>query len=111
MEDLKKVPFVNIEGPLSKKLSSFFRKKRFSPNIVTSTDSYFMASSFAEKGLAISVLDELSANSLCDKKNIWELEESPSIDIYIILPKKVSRSVIEEKFLSYIDEQEYKINS
>ncbi|HJM14924.1 MAG TPA: LysR family transcriptional regulator [SAR86 cluster bacterium] len=111
LEDLKNVPFANIKGPLSKKLSSFFRKNKFSPNIVTSTDSYFMASSYAKKGLAVSVLDEISANSLCNKKNIWLLEESPSTDIYIILPKKASRSVIEEKFLSYIAEQEYKINS
>ena len=111
LEDLKDIPFADIRGPLSKKLSMFYREKRFSPNIVITTDSYFMAASYSKKGLAISILDEISAHSLCDKNNTRKLEDSPSTDVYIILPKKASRSVIESKFLSYIHEQEYKINS
>ena len=64
LKDLKNIPFVGIEGPLSEKLYSYFSQKRFTPNFITKTDSYLMAASYVKKGLGISVLDQISASSL-----------------------------------------------
>ena len=108
-KDLKNIPFIKVEGPLSDKLYSFFSTNNFKPNFVITTDSYLMASSFVENGVGITVLDEISATSLNHQHKIWELNNSPSCDVYIILPKTTSRTIILENFISYLLSHNYKL--
>ena len=108
-KDLKNIPFIKVEGPLSEKLYSSFSANNFKPNFVTTTDSYLMASSFVENGLGVAVLDEISATSLNHQHKIWELNDSPSCAVYIILPKKSSRAIILENFISFLLSHNYKL--
>ena len=66
-------------------------KKSFTPNFITKTDSYLMAASYVKKGLGISVLDQISASSLNSSKFIWNLKEAPSCDVYLVIPKNISK--------------------
>ena len=109
LKDLKNIPFVGIEGPLSEKLYSYFSQKRFTPNFITKTDSYLMAASYVKKGLGISVLDQISASSLNSSKFIWNLKEAPSCDVYLVIPKNISKSHIQENFISFTLSHNYKL--
>jgi DNA-binding transcriptional LysR family regulator len=109
LKDLKDIPFVGIEGPLSEKLYSYFSQKKFIPNFITKTDSYLMAASYVKKGLGISVLDQISASSLNSSEFIWRLKDAPSCDVYLVVPKKISKSHIQENFISFTLSHNYKL--
>ena len=109
LKDLKEIPFVGIEGPLSEKLYSFFEKKKFKPNFITQTDSYLMAASCVKKGLGISVLDQTSASSLNSEQYIWELDDAPSCDVYLVAPKASAKSVLLENFINFMTSYNYKL--
>ena len=109
LQDLKNIPFVGIEGPLSEKLYAYFSQKSFTPNFITKTDSYLMAASYVKKGLGISVLDQISASSLNSSKFIWNLKQAPSCDVYLVIPKNISKSHIQENFISFILSHNYKL--
>jgi len=109
IKDLVNLPFVKVEGPLSKKLNDFFNSNKYSPVITTTTDSYYMAASFAEKGIGISILDEISAYSIASDECIWQLNGSPSCDVHLILPKNTSRSLIVNNLLKFIDSLDYNL--
>jgi DNA-binding transcriptional LysR family regulator len=109
IKDLKELPFVGIEGPLSEKLYKHFEKYNFKPNFVTKTDSYLMAASYVKKGLGISVLDQISASSLNSSEYIWSLENAPSCDVYFVSSKTKTRSYIQENFISFLMNHNYKL--
>ena len=109
LKDLEEIPFVGIEGPLSEKLYSFFDKKKFKPNFITQTDSYLMAASYVKKGLGISVLDQISASSLNSEKYIWELDGAPSCDVYLVVPKTATKSLVQENFIDFMTSYNYKL--
>ena len=109
LQDLEGIPFVGIEGPLSEKLYSYFSKKKFIPNFITKTDSYLMAASYVKKGLGISVLDQISASSLNSSDFIWNLKEAPSCNVYLVIPKNITKSHIQENFISFVINHNYKL--
>ena len=68
-----------------------------------------MAASYVKKGLGISVLDQISASSLNSSEFIWNLKEAPSCDVYLVIPKNISKSHIQENFISFNLSHNYKL--
>ena len=68
-----------------------------------------MAASYVKKGLGISVLDQISASSLNSSEFIWSLKDAPSCDVYLVIPKKISKSHIQENFISFTLSHNYKL--
>tara|TARA_B110000014_G_scaffold264340_1_gene265075 strand:+ start:1069 stop:1941 length:873 start_codon:yes stop_codon:yes gene_type:complete len=108
-EDLHNIPFIKIEGPLSEKLNNFFKVHNFQPNFITTTDTYQMARSFVEKGVGITILDEISASAYNSQYKIWELKHSPVFDVNIILSRSTSRALILENFITFTLSHNYKL--
>jgi hypothetical protein len=68
-----------------------------------------MAASYVKKGLGISVLDQISASSLNSSDFIWNLKEAPSCNVYLVIPKNITKSHIQENFISFVINHNYKL--
>jgi len=107
---LNDMPFIKVETSISNVLDEFFLKHKVQPRYVSSTDTYQIAKSLVSKNLGVTILDEVTADTLKDEHvNIFELSSSPDFTIKLLsLVKKEKRSdLINNDFISFVSNKKF----
>jgi len=109
-DDLKDLPFIKIEGPLSAKLDSYFKSNNFKPNYVTSTDTYQIAKSLVNKGMGITILDVISATNIdTEGVKIWQLDIPLQFKMNMIYSDQKVDSIALNNFKSFLASYNFKL--
>ena len=109
-DDLKDLPFIKIEGPLSTKLDSYFKSNNFKPNYVTTTDTYQIAKSLVNKGMGITILDVISATNI-DTEGVktWQLDIPLEFTMNMIYSDQKVDSIALNNFKSFLTSYNFKL--
>ena len=109
-DDLKDLPFIKIEGPLSTKLDSYFKSNNFIPNYVTTTNTYQIAKSLVNKGMGITILDVISATNIdTDGVKTWELDIPLKFKMNMIYSDQKVDSIVSNNFKSFLSSYNFKL--
>ena len=109
-DDLKDLPFIKIEGPLSTKLDSYFKSNNFIPNYVTTTNTYQIAKSLVNKGMGITILDVISATNIdTDGVKTWELDIPLKFKMNMIYSDQKVDSIVLNNFKSFLASYNFKL--
>ena len=108
--DLVGIPFIKIEGPLSVKLDNYFKENNFKPNYVTTTDTYQIAKSLVDKGMGITILDQISATNI-DTEGVktWPLTSPLKFEMKIISSNQKVESILLNNFKSFLTNYNFKL--
>jgi DNA-binding transcriptional LysR family regulator len=108
--DLKDIPFIRIEGPLSVRLDNYFKKNNFIPNYVTTTDTYQIAKSLVDKKMGITILDQISATNIdTDGVKIWPLESPLKFKMKMVYSNQKVESLVLNNFKSFLASYNFKL--
>jgi len=108
--DLEGIPFIRIEGPLSLKLDDYFNKNNFKPNYVTTTDTYQIAKSLVDKGMGITILDQISATNIdTDGVRTWQLESPLKFEMKMVYSNQKVESIVLNNFKSFLTSYNFKL--
>ena len=108
--DLEGIPFIRIEGPLSLKLDNYFKKNNFKPNYVTTTDTYQIAKSLVDKGMGITILDQISATNIdTDGVRTWLLESPLKFEMKMVYSNQKVESIVLNNFKSFLASYNFKL--
>ena len=108
--DLEDIPFIRIEGPLSLKLDNYFKKNNFKPNYVTTTDTYQIAKSLVDKGMGITILDQISATNIdTDGVKTWLLESPLKFEMKMVYSNQKVESIVLNNFKSFLASYNFKL--
>ena len=109
-DDLVDLPFIEIEGPFQATLSDYFQENNFKPNFVTTTDTYQIAKSLVEKGMGITILDQVSAiNQDSSNLSIWSLDTSLKFSLQMVYSDQRVQSLFLDNFENFLREYNYKL--
>jgi DNA-binding transcriptional LysR family regulator len=109
-DDLVDLPFIEIEGPFQATLSDYFQENNFKPNFVTTTDTYQIAKSLVEKGMGITILDQVSAiNQDSSNLSIWSLDTSLKFSLQMVYSAQRVQSLFLDNFENFLREYNYKL--
>jgi len=109
-DDLVDLPFIEIEGPFQATLSDYFQENNFKPNFVTTTDTYQIAKSLVEKGMGITILDQVSAiNQDSSNLSIWSLDTSLKFSLQMVYSDQRGQSLFLDNFENFLREYNYKL--
>ena len=109
-KQLEGMPFVGIEGPLSIKLDRYFKKNNFKPNYVTTTDTYQIAKSLVNKGMGITILDEISAASIdSEEVKTWQLKAPLEFKMNMVYSNQKVESIVLNNFKSFLSTYNFKL--
>ncbi|HIE48615.1 MAG TPA: LysR family transcriptional regulator [Gammaproteobacteria bacterium] len=109
-DDLKDLPFIKIEGPLSTKLDSYFKSNNFKPNYVTTTNTYQIAKSLVNKGMGITILDVISATNIdTDGVKTWQLDIPLKFKMNMIYSDQKVDSIVLNNFKSFLTSYNFKL--
>ena len=108
--DLENIPFIRIEGPLSIKLDNYFKRNNFKPNYVTTTDTYQIAKSLVDKGMGITILDQISANNI-DTAGVktWQLDSPLKFEMNMVYSNQKVESIVLNNFKSFLSNYNFKL--
>ena len=109
-DDLVDLPFIEIEGPFQATLRDYFQENNFKPNFVTTTDTYQIAKSLVEKGMGITILDQVSAiNQDSSNLSIWSLDTSLKFSLQMVYSDQRVQSLFLDNFENFLIEYNYKL--
>ena len=108
--DLEGIPFIRIEGPLSVRLDDYFKKNNFKPNYVTTTDTYQIAKSLVDKGMGITILDQISATNIdTDGVKTWPLKSPLKFEMKMVYSNQKVESIVLNNFKSFLAGYNFKL--
>jgi len=109
-DDLKDLPFIKIDGPLSTKLDNYFKSNNFKPNYVTTTDTYQIAKSLVSKGMGITILDVISATNI-DTEGVqtWQLDIPLEFTMNMIYSDQTVDSIALNNFKTFLTNYNFKL--
>ena len=108
--DLEGIPFIRIEGPLSVRLDNYFKKNNFTPNYVTTTDTYQIAKSLVDEEMGITILDQISAINIdTDGVKIWPLEIPLKFEMKMVYSNQKVESIVLNNFKSFLASYNFKL--
>ena len=104
------IPFIRIEGPLSVRLDNYFKKNNFTPNYVTTTDTYQIAKSFVDEEMGITILDQISATNIdTDGVKTWPLESPLKFEMKMVYSNQKVESIVLNNFKSFLASYNFKL--
>ena len=108
--DLEGIPFIRIEGPLSVRLDNYFKKNNFTPNYVTTTDTYQIAKSLVDEEMGITILDQISATNIdTDGVKTWPLESPLKFEMKMVYSNQKVESIVLNNFKSFLASYNFKL--
>ena len=98
-------PFIKLESSMYSRLEDFFIEKKFTPNFISSTDTYHLASKLVSEGMGYTIIDELSARTLQNSRvKSYKLLDSPSFEVSLLVSIIKGQDKNIADFISFLKE-------